>query len=313
MNSLKPVIQKISPAYEILDAIESIENIIPKQTRTPQKRPLQTSKKSMEAKEEFRPIINHDDPKQESQYFNESVPKRAKHDFSPIYSKAEVRGPSEQKFKHNNKGNQVIKNCIAEYMRAYNPKSNSFSYEILDTIIKKIQDSNTCLKSFSNVLIGHYINNSFIPLDENKLLQQDLYELNLFKDLHTLFELKNKAAHTSHMHLAYKQNKVDKCLHLRISNEEEKYVYLVKQLNSHPRFDSLLDVFLMKLKTMLFSVDFTDHYKYRISRMICILCKQTENFEYIRCLIYDLVAVKNRVMPETFHKIILVFARKYIV
>lgn len=194
-------------------------------------------------------------------------------------------------------------------MRAYNPKFKSFSFDDLNTIIEKIKNSNVGIKEFSNILVNHYINNLFIPLDESKSLRQDLYELNLFKDLHTLFELKNKTTHTSQMHLAYKQNKLDNCLNLKISNEEDKYVYLVKQLYSYQPFDSLLDDFLMRLKTMLFSVDFTDHYNYRISRMICILCKETENFEYLRCLIYDLIAVKNRVMPETFHNIILVFAR----
>lgn len=196
-------------------------------------------------------------------------------------------------------------------MRAYNFKASGFSFDKLDAIINKIDESTISSKAFAIALAIHYINNKFIPLDEQKTNQQELYELNLYKDLHTLLRMKEKMGHTSNMHLAYKQNKVDKVLGVKTSNEEEKYVYLIKKLVEKPNFRCVLDEFLAKLKVMILSADFTDHYNYRIGRMICFLCKETENFQFLRCFIYDLVTVKNVVMPLTFHKIIILFASKY--
>ncbi len=71
--------------------------------------------------------------------------------------------------------------------------------------------------------------------------------------------------------------------------------------------------FVGRLKVMLFSGDFTDHYNYRIARIICFLCKSMESFECLRCLVWDLIAAKNDFMPLSFHKIIILFARKVFV
>ena len=136
----------------------------------------------------------------------------------------------------------------------------------------------------------------------------------LFQDLNTLFLLKEKGkGHTSHTHMSYKQNKVDKCLIVAASMEEEKYVYLLKKLSesSNTVFKEVIIEFVGHLKLILFSGDFTDHYNYRLARMICFVCKQMENFEYLRCLVYDLIAIKNVIMPLTFHKIVILFARKF--
>lgn len=204
-----------------------------------------------------------------------------------------------------------VKECFNDYIRQSNPKSEDYSFENLDKILKKIEISNISPKSFTNLFVTHYINNRFIPIVEKKLLQQDLNELNLFKDLHTLFVIREKGGYTSHMHLAYKQNKVDKHLQVNITNEEEKYVYMMQKLSNSTMLEGVLNLVLSHLKTMLLSGDFTDFYNYRIARLICFICHQTEKFEYLRCLVYDLIAVKNVVMPLTFHKIIILFAREF--
>ncbi len=202
-------------------------------------------------------------------------------------------------------------------MRSYNIKIENFSFENLDLIITDIANSEISLKAFTNLIVGHYINNAYIPVEEARTIQQDNYELNLFKDLNTLFMLKEKGGHTSHMHMSYKQNKVDKCLNVTPSMEEEKYVYLIKKLMEISQSDSQLKQtmfeFVSHLKVMMFSGDFIDHYNYRIARMICFMCKSTENFEYLRCLVWDLIAAKNEFMPLNFHKIIILFARKSLV
>jgi hypothetical protein len=43
--------------------------------------------------------------------------------------------------------------------------------------------------------------------------------------------------------------------------------------------------------------------------MLCFLCKKTNKIEYLRCFIFDLIAIKNFLMPVTFHNLIILFAR----
>ena len=80
-----------------------------------------------------------------------------------------------------------------------------------------------------------------------------MYELNLFQEYQTLLDNSNKtdepSGFTSKHHLSYKQNKLENCLNIKITSEEEKYVYLLKKLNEYQHFVSLVFIswyFLLK-------------------------------------------------------------------
>jgi hypothetical protein len=121
-------------------------------------------------------------------------------------------------------------------------------------------------------LFKHFINNRFIPLDEQKCHQSDEREVALYNEVQILLKKKQQrlldssvtslspstsstssalmpplspASSTSSSrtmskhdliassdsYLAFKQNKLHQSLTIRITNEEEKYVHLVKKLN----------------------------------------------------------------------------------
>ena len=43
--------------------------------------------------------------------------------------------------------------------------------------------------------------------------------------------------------------------------------------------------------------------------MLCFMCKQTKKIEFIHSFIYDLIALKNTLMPVNFHHLIILIAR----
>ena len=46
----------------------------------------------------------------------------------------------------------------------------------------------------------------------------------------------NEPIDSDESYLTYKLNKIENMLNIKITNEEEKYVYLVKKLNEYPQF-----------------------------------------------------------------------------
>ena len=194
MNPQKLVL-RIPP---ILKLIESLEEKVDEEQQTPKltpakKRPLPSEafKSSTMSLQKKPKIIS---PSETDQISEEPM------------ELAETKQPTKKQ--PNFKANFLVKDLLAEYMKAYNFKANGFSFEKLDAIIHKIEESTIGTQPLAILLANHYINNNFIPLDELKTHQQDSYELNLYRDLHTLFQMKEKMGHTSQMHLAYKQNKV---------------------------------------------------------------------------------------------------------
>lgn len=43
--------------------------------------------------------------------------------------------------------------------------------------------------------------------------------------------------------------------------------------------------------------------------MLCFVCKSLKNVNFLRAFIYDLLAVKNTIMPEGFYRLVVLFAR----
>jgi hypothetical protein len=104
------------------------------------------------------------------------------------------------------------------------------------------------------------LNNKFIPLDQAKLKQCEEEELETFKRVQFLRNSLTKnspntsvrslnlstnssgfgqRANTSESFLNFQQNKLDNHLVIKITNEEEKYVYLLKKLRDYPHFVSI--------------------------------------------------------------------------
>jgi hypothetical protein len=164
-----------------------------------------------------------------------------------------------------------IKDCLGDYFKKYNSKVG-FTYDELDDHIEKIAASlskdtihkKKCQSSdgsdtllFVNILLKHFINNRYFPLDEKKYESQEESEQRIFA------EIEFCKLQMSKSHLYYKERKLDSNLMLEMTQEEEKYVYLINKL-SKIGFDTILNKVLFHLKVMCLSSDFNDFYTMRI-------------------------------------------------
>jgi hypothetical protein len=175
----------------------------------------------------------------------------------------------------------------------------------------------------------HYINNKFLQLDQARLRQQEETELGLFKNVHfarntnkqqsavnsnSQFASKfgKQSSTSSESYMNYLQNKLDEGLAIKSTNEEEKYVYLLKRMSEFLNTDLLLNEFLNCLKVMLLCGDFNDWYQMRMARMICFVCKATLNQAFLRCFIYDMLMLHFSTATlkfGSFHSLIVLFVR----
>ena len=126
-------------------------------------------------------------------------------------------------------------------------------------------------------------------MDPIKLKQADEAELLLFKQVQGLknnvkhqaiqqantspglLNFSNKfgnRANTSESYLNFMQNKLDTGLNIKITNEEDKYVYLIKKLREYAKFENVVEEFLNCLKIMLLSNDLNDFYSFKIRLVV---------------------------------------------
>ncbi len=152
-----------------------------------------------------------------------------------------------------------------------------------------------------------------MPIDEQKLRQQQETEVNLLRNLlHVKKSAQpgvGKTVHASDHYIEFLQNKLNQTLNIKITNEEEKYVYLISKLKDFKFVENILDEILSELKTALLSTDFNEFYNLRLARLISFLCKSNQKSDFLKCLIYDLIATKNSTIPNKFHEIIILFIR----
>ena len=59
----------------------------------------------------------------------------------------------------------------------------------------------------------------------------------------------------------------------------------------------------------MLSSDFNDAYNYRLARLICFICREHKNYEFINGLILDLISLKNSALSDYFQEIVLLFIR----
>lgn len=151
--------------------------------------------------------------------------------------------------------------------------------------------------SLSLCLINkHFLNNKYVMLKEPKLNQTDPYELDSFNYVqkanksssHTVVSSFQQRRSLGEAHLSFIRTKLNQQLSIKIINEEEKYVYLVKNLKEYPGFviweavflgkkddfvnnqaclrlkKSIVDEFLMYLKLTILKGELTDSYNFRL-------------------------------------------------
>ena len=79
-------------------------------------------------------------------------------------------------------------------------------------------------------------------MDEKKQNQQIQYEAGLFKDFRNLTDKKDTLSTnqqeilTVEKNLKQKKSKLDYIINIKITSEEEKYVYLIKKLKEHKNY-----------------------------------------------------------------------------
>ncbi|CAF0824915.1 unnamed protein product [Brachionus calyciflorus] len=223
---------------------------------------------------------------------------------------------------------EFVKECLADYFRKFNFKIE-FTFDELDELIDRLARAvkkNNLLsnnsKFIANILIKHYINNKFIPLsDENKLNQVDESELKLFKQINMIknapikeeFESITRTIYgkksTQSSYTNYLQSKLNDTMVVKITNEEEKYVYILRKLMDYPTLEKVQEEFLNYLRVMILNNEFNETFKMRMGRMLCFVCKSKKNTDYLKCFIYDLIVSHESTMPLTFQNLILLFAR----
>lgn len=102
------------------------------------------------------------------------------------------------------------------------------------------------------------MNNKFIPLDDNKLNQVDESELKMFKQINMIFNTPikqefdsitksvygNRSTQSSYTN--YLQSRLNDAMMAKITNEEEKYVYILNKLVEYPTLVRLAFVSYIK-------------------------------------------------------------------
>ena len=165
------------------------------------------------------------------------------------------------------------------------------------------------------------MNNKFVPLGADKLAREEIEELNLFSEVqkelndadssipHTAIQAESREQ-AKRNYMNYKVSRLFGNLKVKITNEEEKYVYLLRKLHDYPRLNEFFpSLVLERLRTALLSSDFNDAYNYRLARLICFICREHKNYEFINGLILDLIALKDSALTDYFHEIVLLFIR----
>ncbi len=118
--------------------------------------------------------------------------------------------------------------------------------------------------------------------------------------------LGNFGSTSSDSYLNYMQNKLDEGLAIKSTNEEEKYVYLLKRMSEFLDTEQLLNECLNGLKIMLLCGDFNEWFQMRMARMICFVCRATMNHAFMRCFVYDLLMLNFTVSNLIFDVVTLV-------
>ncbi|RMZ94931.1 hypothetical protein BpHYR1_043558, partial [Brachionus plicatilis] len=221
----------------------------------------------------------------------------------------------------------IVKECLADYFRKFNFKIE-FTFEELDQLIdklaravkkKSLQLNNS--KFVAHILIKHYLNNKFIPLDELKLNQVDENELKLFKQINMIcntpvkdeFESITRTIYgkrsSQSSYTSYLQSRLNDAMMAKITKEEEKYVYILRKLTEYPTLEAVQLEFLNCLKVLVLSNEFQNTFKMKMGRMLCFLCKSSKNYDYLKCFMCDLITSRETSMPMHFQNLILWFAR----
>ncbi len=85
------------------------------------------------------------------------------------------------------------------------------------------------------------MNNRFVPIDAARLRKQDETGHQLLR--HVNHQMKMPNSQTNPSYLNYLQNNLNQELILKITIEEEKYVYLIKKFREHRSFVNIFKFF----------------------------------------------------------------------